>query len=332
MLSRARLATVLLSISLLGCFARAQVLQAASEIAAIQGKVLNSEGRPASGIHIELDDAATATPVTSTYTQPDGTFQVSNLPQGAYEVIATSGGSEVSDHIFVEHGQRDVELRLPSRRTAASNPDASVSVARMLVPYSAQKLYNKASASLRNGSYDDAEKHLNAALQIDPKYADALTLQALIELNKANVAQARELLERAIQADPDQTSAYITLAAVYNHDGRFDEAIRASEKGLSLAPHSWQGYLEMAKASIAKSMYQSGLKFIRQAQRLGGNTCAEVHLVKAYALAPLKLYKDAKYELQAALSREHKGRLAEQAQQMLAQLDTMEAPAIGTKP
>jgi tetratricopeptide (TPR) repeat protein len=185
---------------------------------------------------------------------------------------------------------------------------------------------------LRRGNYDDAEKQLNAALQIDPGYADALTLQALIQLNKSNVEQARELLERAIQADPYQTSAYIALAAVYNHDGRFDEAIRASEKGLSLAPHSWQGYLEMAKASIAKSMYQNGLKFIRQAQRLGGNAYAEVHLVKAYALTPLKLYKDAKYELQAALSREHKGNLADQAQRMLAQLNTMEAPGVSAKP
>src|SRR5690242_13290083 len=126
MLSRGRTVTVVLSISLLGYFARAQVLQTASEIAAIQGKVLNSEGRPASGIHIELDDAATAIPITSTYTQPDGTFAVSNIPQGAYEVVASSESSEVSDHIFVEPGQRDVELRLPGRRSSAPAPEATV--------------------------------------------------------------------------------------------------------------------------------------------------------------------------------------------------------------
>ncbi len=80
----------------------------------------------------------------------------------------------------------------------------------------------------------------------------------------------------------------------------------------------------MAKASIAKSMYQSGLKFIRQAERLGGGAFAEVHLVKAYALIPLKLYKDARYELQASLKREHDGSVAAQAKNVLAQMEDLE--------
>jgi hypothetical protein len=38
---------------------------------AVHGTVLSPDGRPASGIHVELDDAATAVPVTSTL--PSGT-------------------------------------------------------------------------------------------------------------------------------------------------------------------------------------------------------------------------------------------------------------------
>ena len=66
-------------------------------------------------------------------------------------------------------------------------------------------------------------------------------------------------------------------------------------------------------------------KFIRQAERLGGNAYGEVHLVKAYALIPLKLYKEARYELQASLTREHGGSVADQAKTMLAQVNSLES-------
>ena len=49
----------------------------------------------------------------------------------------------------------------------------------------------------------------------------------------------------------------------------------------------------MAKASIAKGMYDQGLQFAREAQRLSGNSFAAVHLIKAYALMPMRLYKAA---------------------------------------
>jgi len=188
-------------------------------------------------------------------------------------------------------------------------------------------MYRQAVKDFNADKYDRAEKELDEALQLDPEYADALTLRGLIQLRDPDISQGQQTLERALQVDPSETAAYIALAAVYNHQGRFDDAMRVSEKSLSLAPHAWQAYLEMAKACIAKSMYQRGLKFIRQAERLGGSTYSEVHLVKAYALMPLKLYKEAKYELQASLARKHDANLDDQAQQMLAQLKMLDTPA-----
>jgi hypothetical protein len=75
-------------------------------------------------------------------------------------------------------------------------------------------------------------------------------------------------------------------------------------------------------------MYENGLKFIRQAERLGGNTYAGIHLLKAYALIPMKLYKEARYELQASIARERHGQMADQAKQILAQLDALEVAEI----
>ncbi len=332
MVSRARVVMLLLSFLLVNPLARAQAPHTSSqqnaEIAALEGKVLNADGQPLSGIHIELDDANTAIPVTSTYTQKDGTFELYNIPKGNYEVVAESADSEISNPVLLDTTRPSLQLQLPSRTLAAAPLDATTSVARMLVPGKARKLYDQAFKEFNSGKYDKAEKQLDAALQIDEDFPDALTLRGVIELNKPNIPFGQQFLERAIKIDPCDSAAYIALAAVYNHQGRFDDAMRASQKGLSLTPRTWQAYVEMAKASIAKSMYQSGLKFIRQAERLGGNTYGEVHLVKAYALIPMKLYKDAKYELQASIARERHGQVAEQAKQLLAQLDALEVAEV----
>jgi hypothetical protein len=47
-----------------------------------------------------------------------------------------------------------------------------------------------------------------------------------------------------------------------------------------------------------------------------------LHLVKASALLPLKLYKDARYEVQAVLSHSPKGANVKEAQNLLAEIDS----------
>ena len=335
MVSLARVASSLLTLLLLNCLALPQASQQnspAAAIAALAGKVLGADGRPLPGIHVELDDAATAIPVTSTYTQPDGSFELYNIPKGNYEVVAESVDSQVSNAVQVDAERPSLELQLPKTSSSPDLLDATTSVARMLVPAKAQRLYNRALTEFTHGKYDEAEKELDTALQIDDAFADALTLRGLIDLQRGKLSSGQMYLERAIKADPSQSAAYVSLAVVYNHTGRFDDAMRASEKGLSLNPRTWQAYFEMAKASIAKSMYQRGLKFLRQAERMGGNAYAEVHLMKAYALVPLKMYKDAKYELQASMARDRNRELGNKPQEMLARLNSLENAGMDPHP
>ncbi len=108
--------------------------------------------------------------------------------------------------------------------------DATTSVARLLVPSRAERIYNRACAHFAAGKYEQAEKEIQSALQIHPEYGDALTLRGMLELRKPDLESGRESLEQAIKIDPSQSTAYIALAAVYNHQGRFDDAMRVSEK------------------------------------------------------------------------------------------------------
>ncbi len=286
----------------------------------LQGMVLNADGQPASGIHVELDEPFTALPITSTYTERDGTFELYNIPKGNYELVAESTDALASP-VFVTPGESHLKLRLQPGGSPEEQLTTTVSVAQMMVPESAQKPYRKAQAAYKEQQYGKSLKLVNEALQIEPRFADALALRGYIELIGGDITSAQQDFEDAVRVDPDCGKAYLGLGTAYNHQGRFDDAMRASQRSLSLSPKSWQAYFEMAKASIAKGMYAQGLQLARQAQRLSGNSFAAVHLLKAYALVPMRFYKDAKYELQAFLSREPKGDSVRQAQTLLAEVE-----------
>src|SRR5579863_388648 len=218
MLSRAGFATFLLTFLFTNLVVHAQAPQAGPQvvanIAGIQGTVLGADGRPVSGIHIELDDPSTALPVTSTYTQQDGTFELYNIPKGNYEVVAESAGMQVSGPVAVEAGRPSMELRLPKDAYTPSAVDATTSVARLLVPPKAQRLYNRACTHFNAGRYDEAATELDSALQLHPEYADALTLRGMIELRQPDISVGQQTLEQAVKLDPSQSSAYVALAAV----------------------------------------------------------------------------------------------------------------------
>ena len=326
----------LFTLSLLTLSASAQLNQAFSSSSPItvhpisnivRGTVLRPDGRPASDVRVELDQDGTAIPVGSTYTQPDGAFELYNIPGGSYELVAESKDARVDQHVQFQSGESEVQLRLPRNASPTPNMAPTVSVVQMLVPESAQKLLQKALAAFEHGRYDKSKSLLDSALQIDPQYAEALTLRGSIEMSQGDLSGAQQDLERAVQVDPNYSGAYAELGAIYNHQGRFDDAARVSERSLTLSPRSWQGYFEMAKAAIGKGMYEKGLQLAARAQRLSGNSFAAIHLIKAYALLPMRFYKDARYELRAFLAREPNSSNARQAQMLLAEIDSMPATA-----
>ena len=294
---------------------------ATAGLGALQGKVLNPKGQPLAGIHIELDEVRTAMPVTSTYTQSDGSFAMYNIPGGEYEVVAESEDAEISDRVAMDSRRRALELRFPRGAPPGAEEPATVSVAQIMAPEKARKLRDRALEAFRRGQIGEAGKLAQQALQVEPEYADALTLCGLIELGNPDFSVPQETLEHALRLNPNDSMALIALAALYNRQSRFEDAFRVSERAASLAPKAWQAYLELAKASIGKNLCADALVLIRKAERLGGTRYAEVHLVKAIGLYQLKFYSDSKYEAQRAIAREPAGPSAPVAKRLLAQLN-----------
>jgi len=284
----------------------------------ISGMVQTGDGHPARNVRIEVRSMSNGQVLNSTYTLPNGSFEIMNVPAGAYEVHAIAGLNDTIERVELRSGDSFVSMRLPLPDGAeAGENGATVSVAQFRVPSKARKIFHKAQRALDKGKYAEAEKQVNKALEIFPDYADALTLRALLHMDADRHSEAMADLQKAIQDDPSYALAYVVMGAAFNRTSQFDQAVRTLQRGISLNPASWQAYFELGKSFVGKGDFPSAVRNLDRAQQLAPDTYAPLHLVKAHALLGMRNYADAMAELEKYLERDPNGQSSLQARQTL---------------
>ncbi len=91
----------------------------------IKGKILSNAGMPVSGARVILENLATQQTIPVT-TNADGSFVVSDLPEGRYDLSATAPGFGDAHQTFtVGTGQsKHIVLRLPSNSAGSQQPES----------------------------------------------------------------------------------------------------------------------------------------------------------------------------------------------------------------
>jgi tetratricopeptide (TPR) repeat protein len=288
----------------------------------ISGSVRSVDDRPVREARIEVRLLGSGELVASGYTLPNGTFELSNVPRGSYEVVATVGVQESRERVDIDRPGASVLLRLPVGGTdpGGSSGSAMVSVSQLKVPDKARKLFAKAQEAFHKEKLQEAHDQLEKALQAFPNYAQALTLRGLLALQDNKVDQARTDLEQAIKSDYGYAMAYVVLGATYNLMNRYDDSMRVLERSIALTPASWQAYFEMSKALLGKGQYEAALRQVNKASELAPPKYAAVHLIKAHALLGLKNYDQAVSELEQFIGTDPTGADSASARQTLDQV------------
>jgi len=188
----------------------------------ISGTLHNGQGAPIANARIELLDGGTGEVKDSTYTNPNGSFTLTRIADGSYEVIATSGLEETRERLQLrgELSTLNLVLRGAERTASRAGNRATVSVAQMKVPEKARNLLAKAQAALDKRKLTEADQYVTAALKAYPEFAEALTMRGLMALDAKRLDDAAESLEKSIQADSNYANGYVVLGAVYNKIGR----------------------------------------------------------------------------------------------------------------
>jgi len=296
----------------------------------ITGICYGVDGMPVGGVTVELRDPATNGLLATTTTRSSGSFELYNMPAGGYEVIARAQGDEARELVPGTHLVSRIELRM-RRSEAGWGSEPAISVVRLRVPGKARNSYDKAVRAFTQGKLDQADKAVNESLAKCGENPEALTLRGLIALRNRHESAAIADFQKSIDVDSSYEPAFTAMSSVFNSEGRYDDAARATERAVAANPNSWQGYFEMAKAMIGKGLYRKALEVANRAELLAPKSVAGVHLLKAYALVPLKLYRDAGNELQTFLTHAPKGQDTTGVKVLLAKVRAAET-AMATSP
>jgi len=290
------------------------------QMGSITGSVHSLAGKPLNDVQVQLQSLNGGGPASTTYTDQTGAFYFNGIPAGTYEVVAVSGMYQASDRVEVNGVTASTSLRIPIRDTPPPNDAGgsnTISVSQYRVPEKAREEFMKAREAGAKSQMEEAQKHLQRALEIYPNYADALTLRAIFKLSERDAAAAVNDTQKAIQADGSYAMAYTVLGAALNVNGSFDEALRVLQRSESLAPDAWQTYYEQGKAYLGKSDYQASMQQLDKAASLAQGQFPMIHVVRARALMGLNQNADAASELEKYLAKEPNGEEAAQARAML---------------
>jgi tetratricopeptide (TPR) repeat protein len=86
------------------------------------------------------------------------------------------------------------------------------------------------------GSYDQAMRHFDRAIQIWPGYAEAYLNRGLAEHGASRQAQALADFDKALFLDPRLTQAYNARGQIYLENGDVQQTIRDCSKSIQVNP------------------------------------------------------------------------------------------------
>ncbi len=113
---------------------------------------------------------------------------------------------------------------------------STVSVTSLEAPKDARKSYEKGQELLKKEKWPEAQKQLEKAVEIYPKYAAAWYDLGEARLKQSNAAQAQEAFARAIEADPKYLKPYLPLATLAMGEKKWQEAADTTSKLTRLDP------------------------------------------------------------------------------------------------
>ena len=117
--------------------------------ATVSGTVRAFDGHPVANARVEVLSLRDGSSAGYAYTSPSGSFEIDDIVDGTYEVVAVLGIAETRERMeIVAGGAENLSLRLPPTENADAGNSDSVSVAELKVPEKARDAFKKAEAAL----------------------------------------------------------------------------------------------------------------------------------------------------------------------------------------
>jgi Tfp pilus assembly protein PilF len=148
----------------------------------------------------------------------------------------------------------------------------TVSATSLMAPKDAKKALEKGQRAARKKKWDEAQKNLQRAVQIYPKYAAAWFELGLVHQERNQIPQARSAYAQALAADSKFVKPYLQTARLAMHDKNWGEAVHITDELLRLDPVDYlAAYYFNAVANFHLNKMDAAEKSARQGMKLDPN-------------------------------------------------------------
>jgi len=137
-----------------------------------------------------------------------------------------------------------------------AGPSASLEKDPVRRSYAEFALYALHSA---NGRYEEAQVHLENAIQSSPQDVFLLQRMALLLKKRKKLKEALEFAQRCVALEPDNVKHHLLVAEISGLLGEEETAIRAYERALDLDPQHKRARLVLITLLIKKGRYTEAL-------------------------------------------------------------------------
>lgn len=120
----------------------------------------------------------------------------------------------------------------------------TISITSAMAPKDARKAMERAQNFAKKEKWDQAQKEIQKAVEIYPKYAVAWSELGGLQERANDTEAARKSFTMALEADPKLVTPYLALAAMASRDSRWQEVSDDTDRALKLNPVDFpQAYL-----------------------------------------------------------------------------------------
>ena len=256
--------------------------------------------------------------------------QVMSVPSSAFGSIGTvtngPGGSTGLGLLSPELMTNDLwAITSAAQNSTLESPSGSVSKLDLKAPGKSRQEYEKGYQLLGRKDYQNAVPHLANAISIYPNFVAAHNALGTAYLKLGQNDQARQEFEHAVSLDDHLPNSYLNLGCAHLALKSYPAAEASMQKASSIAPLDLQLSTALAYGQFMNHDYPAVVATAQQVHGRKHKGAAIVHLFAAGALDAQGNLADEQHELDALIQEEPTSAAAEQARQILQEIQQEQA-------
>ena len=214
---------------------------------------------------------------TSTFTDQSGRFTFKKLAAASYTLaVFQPGRGEARQTIDVGPSLADAHHRVQltvTLRDADFDPTIerrrhAVSARELAIPERALRDYVDAHRDLEKRDVEAAEKHLEHAVQVAPRFANAWNTLGTIAYQTSRFPLAEKRFRQALMQDPTAYEPLVNLGGVLVTMHKLDEALEVNVHAVMTRPNDALANSQLGMTYFELGQFDSAVKYLERARQI----------------------------------------------------------------